>query len=293
MTSLVLGPLFSRPLHPSDWKRPVGNRDYRVTAHYNSPDILNGGQHQAVDAGNFEVGWPLLAPASCPAIGLRHFDGAVGARFALGGDVTLECWHLNVVNLPSDRWTDVTKGQEVGKTGNTGAKLPDGSPMPAHTHIELKRAGVRVDPEPHLFGAPVVIEEDDMKIPATSVYLVRGVVGPGNRLRVDPSTAEGSKVIGTDIGEPKAYTVRIYERGVPGEPYTLGGKAGSAYAFVGVFGQAWYVAEPLVTDVALTGAGLELAPKADCSAERNKLVGARTAVSGARQAIEAAEALLA
>lgn len=314
MSELVLGPIFDRPLHPAPWcdyGRKRGTTgcpryDYRVTNTFDGKDLLNGGTHRAVDAGNAAIGWPVLAPADCRVRARYHFDGALGLDLDLGHGLVLTLWHLSwlafyvpvVQGKSTDgAWHDVKRGQVIGKTGNTGARLPDGSPMPAHTHAELRRDGVLIDPEAYLLGAPIPLdEEDDMQIPATSEYLVGGVVGEGNRLRVDPFTTEGSKIIGDagpdGIGEAKAYAVRVYEREVPGQPYELKAGKSDKYALVGVFGRSWYVAELLLTNVKLTAAGLQLAPKADCSAELRKISGARTAVAGAKQALEAVEEML-
>ena len=136
-------------LHPHDAVN-VQSPDYRITARYNSPDILNGGMHQAVDVGNFRINDPLKAPASCKVMGLKHSDGALGVKFNLGGGWAFELWHLNRVDPPLNKWESVGRGEEIGLTGNTGATLPDGSPMPGHVHIELELNGNRVDPEPYL-----------------------------------------------------------------------------------------------------------------------------------------------
>lgn len=292
MTSVLLGNMLAYPLHVASWSRPRGSVDYRVTNTFNGRDFLNGGTHQATDVGNFRGGDAVKAPVACAGLGLRHTDGALGVRFNLGMGVTIDLWHLSKVSIPGDRWTPLAKGQAVGATGNTGARLPDGSPMPFHTHIRAERNRVPFDIEPHLPmverpAKALLLEDTDMKIP-NGEALVQAVLGQGNRLRVDPNTAEGSRVIGTDIGEPKAYWVQVYQRGVKGQPYTLGGKAGDQYAFVGVFGQAWFVAEPLLTNwTPVSG----LFPPADCSRQDNALAGIRTAVAGAQQALTAIEGL--
>lgn len=135
------------PIHPAAWKRPTGNVDYRITADYRSTDLINGGLHRAVDVGNFRQGDPVYAPADCTAIALRHFDGALGVLFLAEQEHAWELWHLGSV-LVSFQGTEVLQGQRVGTTGNTGRQ-----PMPDHTHIELERQGVRIDPESYLLGA--------------------------------------------------------------------------------------------------------------------------------------------
>ena len=65
--STVLGPLFDQPLHHKSWCRFGSDRgklpecprfDYRITAGFHDVDLVNGGEHQAVDCGNASKGYP-------------------------------------------------------------------------------------------------------------------------------------------------------------------------------------------------------------------------------------------
>jgi hypothetical protein len=141
------------PIHRSDWQRPTGSRDYRITNHYSSVDILNGGMHRAVDVGNFREGDPVYSPGPCSAIALRHTDGALGVRFYAPNGEVWELWHLDRADISYTSRTTVRAGQQVGITGNSGARLPSGAEMPKHTHIEREVGGKRVDPEAYLLGA--------------------------------------------------------------------------------------------------------------------------------------------
>lgn len=289
MSSVTLAPFLAFPLHVESWasygRDRKGSIDYRVTNTFSGPDLVNGGAHRAVDVGNTRRGDQVRSPITGKVRGLKHTDGALGAEFLLGGVVTLELWHLDKV-YPAPVWTDVRVGEPVGVTGATGGTLQNGTPMPAHTHIALKLDGLPVDPEPHLPmverpAIPILLEEE-MKIPPGSSPLAIGVVGAGNRLRKDPHTTEGSRVL------EQAYQVQVFTYGVLGEPYSLAG-GGNTYALVGQFGEMWYVAEPLLGGVFLT----DRAPRADCTAQDNKIAAARTAVAGAAQAIAAAQRSLA
>jgi len=189
------------PIHRSDWQRPTGSRDYRITNHYDSVDILNGGRHQAVDVGNFREGDPVYAPGPCEAMGLRHTDSALGVRFYAPNGEVWELWHLDVLGLPIGSRTRVQGGQIVGRTGNTGARLPSGAEMPKHTHIEREVGGKRVDPEAYLLGLDYnwtgITEEGDMvichpvreqwDIPAGTVFFTQG---PEQGIPKSFSTAE-------------------------------------------------------------------------------------------------------
>jgi hypothetical protein len=169
VTSITLGNPLSYPLHVTTWK-PDGSRDYRVTNGFYGPDFLNGGIHRATDVGNFRMDDTVRAPAACRGRGLRHFDGALIVEFDLGNGVVLSLAHLNATLAPIGTWVPLARGQVVGRTGNTGARLPDGSPMPAHTHIAASRNGVPFDIEPFLPmverpARPLAIDgEDDVKI---------------------------------------------------------------------------------------------------------------------------------
>ena len=177
--SLTLGPLFDKPMHPKPWCRFGLDRgetpdcprlDYRITSTFTDVDLVNGGLHRAVDTGNADRGWPVLSPVNAPMRFLHHFDGARGREWDLGGAWLLSAWHVAASRNDPQRpvkgtaaglWQMVRRGQTVALTGDTG--LGTG----AHTHIELKRAGIRYDPEPHLYidgkpGDPIEGATDDM-----------------------------------------------------------------------------------------------------------------------------------
>jgi murein DD-endopeptidase MepM/ murein hydrolase activator NlpD len=277
------------PIHPETWVRPAGSTDFRVTQRFAVPDSFYGGrqQHNAVDLGNFRCGDAVTAMA--PGIARRTQDNAValgaktnalGVIIDHGSNVQSEYWHLNGYSVASG--VRVSAGQQIGLVGRTG--LGD----VCHLHVEVKRFGVRIDPEPLMFGTPLNLE-DDVNIPPGLAPLAIGVVGSGNRLRRDPASTEGSRVLEAD------YQVQVYGYAVVGAPYTLAGKEGDRYAWVGQFGELWYVAEPLLTAVKPT----DRLPSADCSAQeqelaviRTKLARAATSAQGAAQAaIATVEAL--
>jgi len=141
--AMILGSLFQFPLHPITWKRPTNSPDYRVVNPFIGQDLINGGIHRAIDTGNFRRGDPVLAPVKCLARSVQHQDGAKGVIFDLGADWTLEAWHLDSVRLET-KYLPVVKGALVGVTGASGRVTG------AHTHIELKHRGVKIDPEPYL-----------------------------------------------------------------------------------------------------------------------------------------------
>jgi hypothetical protein len=200
---VILGPFFDSPVYPADTPRKVGR--YRVTNHFDGPDLVNGGKHEATDVGNASSGHPVFAPADCRARGLINYSAtgtdALGVEFDLG-DVSIELWHLSetlpVVNqnlapgLTSwGPWQNVTKGQQVGRTGNTGS-LVNGGPMPAHTHIRAERDGVPFDIEPHLFGLPL---GDDMRYAGWVEHIANRrttVKANETNLRSAPSTRSAS-----------------------------------------------------------------------------------------------------
>lgn len=284
---MILASPLSYPLHPASWRRPAGSIDYRVTNTFDGPDFLNGGQHRAVDVGNFRRGDAVKSPARCRGRGLRHTDGALGVRFDLGSGVTLELWHLDSVSLLPDRWTPLAQGQIVGTTGATGARLPNGQPMPAHTHIAAARNGVPFDPEPHLPMAerpakPIPLE-DDMTVTmiVTEDWTTR--TGPAAGWFLD---ADGNRKHFTGAGRVTSVAeVRLGD---------------GTDARLIAYGQGEALVMPRANLIPIAGTRVLGLRAADCSAQettitrlRNRLSRARTAVSGARQAVEAAEEALA
>lgn len=239
--ALQLGPLYPQPLHEKPWcaygtlrgRKPECPRfDYRITSGFLDRDILNGGLHRAVDVGNASTEHPVLSPYGGQMRQLHHFDGARGREWDLGNGHALEAWHLSPD--PEDPhkpdkgtlrgpWQRVERGQQIALTGNTGADLPDGSPMPAHTHWMLLRHGVAIDPEPHLyidgvFGVPIAGAIDDMArftdVPEGHPFyhdiewmaeqgITRGIPNPDGTLRYEPDAA-------TTRAQMAAFMRRLY-----------------------------------------------------------------------------------
>ena len=177
--SLTLGPIFDTPLHPRPWcdfgtdrgKLPECPRlDYRITGQYTDIDLINGGRHEAVDAGNLSLNHPIIAPAGGQVRSLHHFDGARGRELDLGAGYSLRLWHVAATasdplrpasGTAAGRWYAVKRGDLIAHTGDTG--LGTG----AHTHIELWLNAKRLDPEPHLYvdgkpGKPIEGAPDEM-----------------------------------------------------------------------------------------------------------------------------------
>lgn len=205
---VLLSSPFSFPLHVASWFRPTGSLDYRVTNTFDGEDGINGGKHRAVDVGNFRTGQAIRAPRTCRATGRRHFDGALGVEFDLGFGLVLGLWHLNRVDLLRDLQTEVSQGRVVGLTGNTGPRLPDGRPMPAHTHVEIKHNGIPIDPEPYLpmveRGAIAIPLEDDMEVKGANLRHIRNRrtrttiraafrAGPGRSHRIISELSAGAR----------------------------------------------------------------------------------------------------
>jgi hypothetical protein len=278
---------FRRPtvlaIHPQSWARPAGSIDFRVTQRFDVPDSFYGGaqKHNAVDLGNFRCGDVVVAMApgrvrrtKDNATALGAITDALGLVIDHGYGVTSEYWHLGAYTVADG--AQVAAGQPIAAVGRTGLGNV------CHLHIEVKRDGVRIDPEPLMFGASLIVEEGEMKLPVGMAHIAQGLVGANNRLRRDPFSTIGSRVLDGEI------YVQVYGKGIPGQPYTIGNVSGSSYAFVGAYGEAWYVAEPLLRDVQLTQAGQALIPPVI----DNRVERARTAALGADQALDAVLAAL-
>lgn len=304
MTAVTLGSMFSYPLHVASWQRPKGNVDYRVTNPFDGPDFLNGGKHEATDVGNTRLGDTIRAPMACAAMGMRHTDSALGVRFNLGYGVTIDLWHLSKT-LTVGKWQPLAKGQACGATGNTGARLPDGSPMPAHTHIAASRNGVPFDVEPYLpmverAAIPLPLtEESDVVIPGKFLRHVqnrRATVTTDSHFRASGGTDDSLGVLpaGTVL-----YPVWVTELRAVGTAPDRSEWYGAA-AYVGGKYQAGVVHSSVLPRTA-DGSGVLLEPieAADCSVQettiaqlRSKIARAGTANAGAMQAQTAVQAAL-
>ena len=120
--------------------------------------------HGAIDMGNYSCGGVVVASAA--GVAVRIVDpsrlagaptDALGVRIDHGNGVTSEYWHLNGWTIPATP-TQVQAGQQIGIVGSTGL---GGA---CHLHFEIKVNGVRIDPEPLAFGAPLVVKEDGLSV---------------------------------------------------------------------------------------------------------------------------------
>lgn len=257
------------PLHRADWVRPPGVYEFVVTQRFGSLDGYYKGQaHGAVDIGNFRCHDPIVAMAAgnvrrvkdgAAAAGLAATD-ALGVVIDHGYGITTEYWHLDAWVGPATGW--VQAGQQIGILGDTGIGAV------CHCHIEAKRNGVRFDPEPLMFGGSINTDgEDDMRLPNAG-YFATGRVGPGNRLRLEHSTTEGSEVI------PDGVVLDVQLLGIVtgGTPYTLtDGRTGNRWYIVrrADNGDVRQVAHQLVTGIAPTPHLFNQVPlpDADCTHE--------------------------
>lgn len=293
MAAVLLGQLFAYPIHPERWARPKGDRGYRVTNGFDGPDYLNGGKHRATDVGNYRTGDPVLMPVDGMARGLRHTDGALGIEVILGGMVTLELWHLSLVRLPFT-WSDVPAGVVIGATGNSGANLPDGSPMPQHTHIALKRDGMPFDVEPHLpmperAARPIILdgEADDVKIPGR---FLRHVQNRRAVLTTDSHFREGVEA-GADasLGVLKAGTLLFPIYVTVGRAVGTAPDAAEWHGALAYVNGAYHLGHVHSSVLPRTedGQAVRLDPieAVDCSRQDNALAAIATAADGAAQAI--------
>lgn len=265
--------LMAYPVHPPEWDRTGASRDYRITTTYDGEDLVNGGPHRAVDLGNLRTHDPIYAPASCRAMGLRHWDGAIGVRLELGPDLLLDAWHLDSTTVAVGAWTPVAAGQIVGRTGRSGQVTG------AHTHLELTRAGRRRDPTRYLLGLArlPILEDDDMQLPVAD-YLMHGTVHPGTNLRYPAPRGElaGSGEVAGGFDSPTR--VAILYRAPAGKPYTItiDGRQVSSTAWYGVKlpGPDYReVAALLVTDLRPAAVLRELLPDLDGGEELRTRVG--------------------
>jgi hypothetical protein len=166
-----------KPIPPD----PRAYDTFRVTQQFSDVDFYHkdGRLHNATDIGNFRCGDPIVAMAPGVAYRVADSAGALGIRINHGHGITSEYWHLN--RQDASHGQPVNAGFRIGIVGRTG--LGD----VCHTHIEVKRDGTRIDPEPLMFGGFLVVE-DDVTIP-TDLTRTPNKVG----------TILGSKAVGIRI----------------------------------------------------------------------------------------------
>jgi len=277
-----------KPLPPD----PRAYETFRVTQQFSDVDFYHkdGRLHNATDIGNFACGSPIVAMAPGVAYRVKDSAGALGIRIDHGDGISSEYWHLN--RQDAGHGQAVNAGFQIGIVGRTG--LGD----VCHCHIEVKINGRKVDPEPLMFGGSLTVE-DDMKLPADAAYFVTGTVGPGNRLRTDHTTTDGSEVVQEELA------VQLIGIVTGGTAYTLpDGRKGNRWYVIrrGDTGDVRQIAHLLVTSIQPTPTLFSQVPlpAADCSPQEqtiSQLLGkidrARTANRGATQAQQAVEGALA
>lgn len=263
MTTLRFRSPVTRPLYPPRTGARIADEFY-VTQRFTDPDFywknidtakyLAG--HRATDIGNGQCGYPIVAMTSGKVFHLEDNataygapNNALGQRLDVGHGVMIDVWHLASRSVANG--ATVSAGQEIGKLGKTGLG------QICHAHFEARINGVRIDPEPLMFGGSITIgEEDDLTIPPGLKHAIQAKIGPSNRLRVSRGTTEGSRV--TD----KTEFVSFY--GVADDAnasYTIGGVTGIRWALVGFAGRFWETAFPLLYDIEPTPTGKELIPQ--------------------------------
>jgi len=239
------------PVHPSEWVRPPGSTDFRVTQHFDDVNpAFPGSPHNATDLGNFRCGDAVVAmeAGSAATIGPDQY-GALGCIITHEGDVQTVYWHLNGFSIPRGNAVPVARGQQIGIVGDTGLGAV------CHLHVELKIAGVKVDPEPYIFGQSLVIE-DGMQTPEGLSALIFDRLGAGNNIRSLPRT--GDQFIKRTTTEVE--DVQVFGR-CPGAEWTIGGTTGRQWWWIGTKdGEDGFVALPLLTGVRPTALGATVPP---------------------------------
>ena len=226
------------PVHPKAWVRPAGNVDFRITTDFDDQDAWFGRPHRADDLGNTRCGDSVVAMADGRVSWMQDNAGALGIELDHGYRITTEYWHLSKRFAVAGE--TVRAGMIIGAVGSTG--LDKGG---CHVHVEAKSNGIRIDPEPLIFGGYLHIGDDEaMKIPDGMQAIARARAS-GN-FRVTPWSTAGS------IPLVSSVTVQALGDGIQGERYTIDGISGDEYAVIGYRGNVYYVARPRLTNIRLS-----------------------------------------
>lgn len=272
MTTIRFRSPVTRPLHPPRIGPRIADEFY-VTQRFGDPDFywkdrdtakyLAG--HRATDIGNGQCGYPIVAMAPGRVIHVEDNatafgapNNALGVRIDHGHGVTTDVWHLDSRSVFNGEL--VAAGRQIGKLGKTGLG------QVCHAHIEARINGVRINPEPLMFGGSITIgaavpEEDDLLIPPGLKHIGQAKIAGGNLLRVSRETREGAKKL------TKTEFVSFYGLSDDANaPYTLPKIGGGTiedtrWALVGYGGRFWEAGWLLLFDVDLTATGKELLPQ--------------------------------
>lgn len=295
------------PLHRAGECSPATD-DFCVTQHFNTPDYYASQkvpppdplpQHNATDIGNFRCGYPIVAMAPGTAWRVQDNATAFGApNNALGivvdhgSGVKTAYWHL--ASWTAANGAPVAAGQEVGKLGNTGLG------QTCHCHIELLLNGVKIDPEPHMFGAALdttLPSEDDVKLPDGAAAMAQGVIGPGVGIRTTAVVADDNLIRRTEADTQVAILFPLNGQGTYADPVT--GQQRRDWLAIQYGDETACVARAYVRDVFVTDAGKTVLPlpvaggftQAQVDAARNegKSIGFSQAKTKATAAVEGIE----
>ena len=298
MTTLTFRSPVTKSLLRAGTPKPVppDSRAYdtfRVTQTFGARDAFyqDGRIHAAVDIGNFRCGDPVVAMRAGVARRVKDNARSQGAKTdALGvvldhgHGISTEYWHLDRQDVNDDQV--VAAGQQIGLLGRTG--LGD----VCHLHVEAKRAGTRIDPEPLMFGGSLTVE-DPMQIKGANLRHVqnrRARLTAVSNFRGGPSLADAS------LAELPVGSLLFPIAVVDGQKVGTAPDAAEWYYAIktaGIAGQQLGCVHSSVLPRTPDGRGVALEPVqlADCLRQDNALAGIRTAARGLAQAAEAIERL--
>ena len=306
MTTLAFRSPVTKPLLRAGTPKPVppdpaAYDTFRVTQAFGARDFYyaDGRVHGAVDVGNFRCGDPVVAMCAGTARRVKDNARALGAKSdALGividhgHGITTEYWHLDRQDVADGQ--PVMAGNQIGVVGRTG--LGD----VCHLHVEAKRAGTRIDPEPLMFGGSLTVE-DDMQIRGASL---RHIQNRSARLTTKARFRSSPEITENVIDDLEAGALIFPIAIVTGQAVGTAPDAADWYYGIktaGVKGAQLGCFHSSVLPRTPDGKGVALAPieMTDCSAQEQtisqlntKIARARTANAGARQANEAVEVAL-
>ena len=274
----------TKPIHDQNWRRPSGNRDFRIVRLFGDMSEPQYGPHNGIDLGDTLCGSTVVAGQGGVVDYAAADPKSGGANIVIvrhpNGERT---WYAHLATMAVRVGATVSAGTKLGTVGQTGWATA------CHLHYQRQvrnSAGAwqDVDPLPILTLVEPPLPDtgtgdDPVWYSQIKPYPPsRAVLPAGQPTRKDPTLSNGNILSANEDG----YTATVVGQ-VSGDAYT-----GSSQWLVYALNNGGFGCFHEAQANSITSLG-----GADCSALENKIERAATAVDSALQAMRAAKTSLA